>query len=342
MRWDIGIDLGTQNVRVAELKSGPMMDIPACMAFREGTMSPICAGEIAQRLIGRTCEGVSVHYPLSDGVLENNFYAERLIHWLFQKSEGVKRRRHYGTIIACQPFARPVQREALLNAAIEAGAADAMLVRSDVASALGAGLDIQAPEARLLVDVGAGKVSATLFTYGRVAAYGYLPYGLNRIDERIQRIMRMKFGYRVGWAAAAEIKHTLGNAMPDKAPRDIIMHTTGVSMAQRLPMNFDVETQPVLDACEDVVSEIARMCQAVVDAAPEGLAADLNDTGAVLAGAGATMTELDRRLGQAMGIPCRVADAPATCGARGMARIIENPTPWASMMQGRQTRSVWR
>ena len=342
MRWDIGIDLGTQNVRVAELKRGPVLDCPAALAFREGKMSPICAGEIAQRLIGRACEGVSVHYPLSDGVLENNFYAERLFHWLFQRSDILKKHHHYGTIIACQPFARPVQRDALLNAAIEAGAAEAMLVRSDVASALGAGLDIRAPEAKLLVDIGAGKISATLFTYGRVAAYGYLPYGLNRIDERIQRITRMHSGYRISWAAAEEIKHTLGNAMPEKAPKDIIMHMIGISMAERLPMTFDVETQPVLDACEDVVSEIARMCLAVVDAAPEGLSADLNDAGAVLCGAGAGMTELDRRLGQALGIPCRVADAPATCGVRGMAKIIEDPKPWAGMMQGRQARSVWR
>ena len=342
MRWDIGIDLGTQNVRVAELKQGPVMDVPAAMAFREGRMSPICAGEIAQRLIGRTCEGVSVHYPLRDGALENNFYAERLLHWIFQKSEGLKRRRHFGAIIACQPFARPVQKEALLNAALEAGAAEAMLVRGDVASALGAGLDITSPEARLLVDVGAGKISATLFTFGRVAAYGYLPYGLNRIDERIQRIMRMNFGYRIGWSSAVEIKHTLGNAMPDKAPKDVIMHMTGISMAERLPMHFDVETQPVLDACEDVVKEIARMCAAVVDSAPEELSADLTDSGAVLAGAGAAMTELDRRLGQALGIPCRVADAPATCAARGMAKIIEDPRPWSGMMQGRQARSVWR
>ena len=342
MRWDIGIDLGTENVRVAELKQGAALDMPAAMAFREGRMSPICAGDIARRLIGRTCEGVSVHYPLADGVLENNFYAERLFHWLFQRPELTRKRRHYNAVIACQPFSRPVQREALLTAAIEAGAAEAMLVRSDVATALGAGLDIQTPEAKLLVDIGAGKISCTLFTYGRVAAYGYLPYGLNRIDERIRRIMRVQFGCRIGWSAAVEIKHTLGTAMPDKAPKDIIMHMTGISMAERLPKHFDVETQPVLDACEDVVSEIARMCAAVVDAAPEGLSADLNDSGVVLAGAGAAMTEMDRRLGQALCLPCRVADAPATCGARGMAKIIEDPTPWASMMQGRQSRSVWR
>ena len=342
MRWDIGIDLGTQSVRMAELKSGPVASAPAALAFREGNRAPICAGEIAQRLVGRTCEGVSVVYPLRDGVLENNLYAARMFQWLFRRSEGVNTRRRFGAMITCAPFARPVQREAMLTAAIDAGAAEAVLVRSDAAAAVGARLDLNSPEAKLLVDVGAGKITATLFTFGRVAAFGYLPYGLNRIDERIQRITRMHSGYRIGWAAAAEIKHTLGSAMPDKAPKDIIMHMIGISMTDRLPMTFDVETQPVLDACEDVVSEIARMCLAVVDAAPEGLSADLNDVGAVLTGAGAGMTEMDRRLGQALGIPCRVADAPATCGVRGMAKIIEDPKPWAAMMQGRQTRSVWR
>ena len=138
MRWDIGIDLGTENVRVAELRRGPVMDIPAAMAFREGKMSPICAGEIAQRLIGRTCEGVSVHYPLKDGVLENNFYAERLFHWLFSRSEGLKKRRHYGAIVTCQPFSRPVQREALQDAAL------------DIPEQMGCALGLTAEEAATL------------------------------------------------------------------------------------------------------------------------------------------------------------------------------------------------
>ena len=342
MRWDIGIDLGTQTARMAELKHGPVLSAPAALAFREGNPAPICAGDIARRLIGRTCEGVSVVHPLRDGVLENNLYAASLLQWLFRRAEDVNARRRFGAMITCAPFARPVQKEAMLTAAIDAGAAEALLVRSDAAAAVGAGLDLNSPEAKLLVDVGAGKITATLFTFGRVAAFGYLPYGLNRIDERVRRILRSDFGYRVGVLASEEIKNTLGTAMPDKAPKDVIMHATGINLAKRMPVNFDVETKPVLDACEDVVSEIARMCLAVVDAAPEELSADLNDAGAVLAGAGANMTELDRRLGQALGIPCRVADAPATCGVRGMAKIIEDPSPWADMMQGRQTRSVWR
>ncbi len=341
MRWDIGIDLGTQSVRMAELKGGPVMSAPAALAFREGNRTPICAGEIAQRLVGRTCEGVSVVYPLRDGVLENNLYAARMFQWLFKRAEGVNTRRRFGAMITCAPFARPVQKEAMLTAAIDAGAAEAVLVRSDAAAAVGAGLDLNGPEAKLLVDVGAGKITATLFTFGRVAAFGYLPYGLNRIDERIRRILRSDFGYRVGINASEEIKNTLGSAMPGKAPRDVIMHATGIDLAKRMPVIFDVETRPVLDACEDVVAEMTRLVNTVVDNAPEELSADLNDAGVVLTGGGAVMTDLDRRVGQALGIPCRVADAPEGCAIRGLYRIMEDPDAYRAMLQERQSRQVW-
>ena len=337
MHWDIGIDLGTQTARMAGLKEGPVMSAPAALAFREGNTAPICAGDIAERLVGRTCEGVSVRYPLRDGVLENNLYAARLFQWLYRRAEGVNTRRRFGAMITCAPFARPVQREAMLNAAMDAGAADAMLVRSDAAAAVGAGLDLNSPEAKLLVDVGAGKITVTLFTFGRVAAFGYLPYGMDRVDDRIRRILRSDYGYRVGKASAIEIKHTLGSAMPAKAPRDIIMHATGIGMAQRAPMHFDVETQPVLDACEDVVAELARLCVTVLDNAPEELSADLIDAGAVLTGGGAALTELDRRIGQALGIPCRVADAPETCAIRGLWKIMQAPEEYRYALQGLQS-----
>lgn len=342
MRWDVGIDLGTENVRMSELKQGPMLETPAALAFRDGRETPICAGDIAARLVGRTCEGVSVHYPLKDGALENNFYADRLFRWLYRKMETVNPKRHFGAIITCAPFVRPVQREAMLTAAIDAGATEAVLVRSDAAAAVGAGMDFFSPQAKLLIDIGAGKMTATLFTYGRVAAFGYLPYGFNRIDDRILDIMRTNHGFRVGRSSAAEIKHTLGTAIPDHAARDVIMHMTGISMEKRLPMNFDIETQPVLDACEDVVSELARMCVSVIDNVPEELSADLNDAGAVLVGGGAAMTDIDRRIGQALGIPCRIADAPAQCAVRGLMKIMENPDAYQSMMQERQARSSWR
>ncbi|MGN0801260.1 MAG: rod shape-determining protein [Candidatus Faecivicinus sp.] len=342
MRWDVGIDLGTENVRMAVWKEGPVLDAAAALAFREGRDTPICGGDAARKLYGRTCEGMSVVSPLRDGVLENNFIADRMFRWLYHQLETVNRKRRFNVLITCAPFSRPVQQEALLTAAIDAGAATAALIRSDAAVAVGAGMDLNAPEAKLLVDVGAGKLSATLFTFGRVAAYGYLPYGMKRIDERIQRIIRTDYGYRIGRTAANEIKHTLGTAQPVTAPTDIIMHMTGFSLADRLPRNFDVETRPVLEACEDVVRELTGLCASVVDNAPEELSADLNDAGAVLAGGGAELAGLDKRIGDALGIPCRLADVPSTCGIRGLYRIMENPDDYKAAFMDQKVSAAWR
>lgn len=342
MRWDVGIDLGTENVRMAELKQGPMLEAAAALAFREGRDTPICGGDAAARLFGRTCEGMRVERPLRDGVLENSFTMDRMFHWLYRQMDTVNRKRRFNALITCAPFARPVQMDAMLTAAIDAGAASAALIRSDACVALGAGLDLNAPEAKLLVDVGGGKLSATLFTFGRVAAYAYLPYGMGRVDERIQRIIRTDCGYRIGRTSAIEIKHTLGTALPALAPADVVMHMTGFSMADRLPRNFMVETKPVLDACEDVVRELAGLCASVVDNAPEELSADLNDTGVVLAGGGAEMTGLDKRIGDALGIPCRVADAPGACGIRGLYKIMQDPDAYPAAFMERKNSTVWR
>ncbi len=342
MRWDVGIDLGTENVRLAILKEGPVMDEATALAVRDGRVTPVCGGHQARVLQGRTCESISVIRPLRDGVLENNMNVERMFRWLFRKQDLTARKRRFNVIITCAPFARPVHREAMMAAAIDAGASSVALVRSDAAMAIGAGMDLKAPEAKLLIDMGAGKLSATLFTFGRVAAYGYLPYGMNRIDERIQRIIQTDYGYRIGINTSREIKHTLGSALPATAPQDVIMHTTGFSQVTRLPRHFDVETRPVLDACEDVVREMLGLCASVVDNAPEELSADLNDAGAVLAGGGAELTGLDKRIGDALGIPCRVADVPSTCGIRGLYQIMQSPDDYPAVFMDQKLDVNWR
>ena len=342
MRWDIGLDLGTDYVRAAEFRQGATLEAANRLALRDGKEIPLCCGDVAARISGRTCEGVQVVSPMKDGLLENNFYADRMIRWVYRQMDGLSRAKRFGAMIACAPFARPVQQDALLNTAVDAGAAEAVLVRSDAAAAIGAGLDLNAPEAKLVIDVGAGKITATLFTFGRVAAFGYLPYGLSRIDERIQNIVRTEYGYRIGLNSAREIKHTLGTALPEAAPTDIIMHMTGFSMESRLPEAFDITTGLVVHACEEVVREIAGLCASVVSQAPEEISADLIDTGAVLVGGGAEMTGLDKRIGDTLGIPCRIADAPGKCAVRGLSEIMRAPEKYENAMMTRTRKGSWK
>ena len=156
MRWDIGMDLGTDFVRVADFKLGATQEAAARLAFRDGRETPLCAGDTAARIAGRTCAGGEVVAPLKDGVLENNFYADRMFRWIFRQAEGLSRAKRFGAMMTCAPFARPVQQDAMITAAMDAGAAEVALVRSDAAAAIGAGLDLNSPEAKLRIDIGAG------------------------------------------------------------------------------------------------------------------------------------------------------------------------------------------
>lgn len=339
MRWDIGIDLGTRNARMALYGEGPVLDQPAALAIREGREAPVYMGDAAYAVHGRTCEGVSVHFPLSDGMLKNNAHADKLFRWLYYALEDKRRLKRFRTLVTCAPFSRPVQQEALMQAALDAGATEVGILRSDAAQAVGAGLDILQPEAALIVDIGAGKISATLFTRGLVAAYAYLPYGSNRIDERIIRMLRTESGFQIGPKTAEDIKQAMATAYNDR-PAPVAMPVAGLNLEKRKPEILEVEPALVARACEDVVHEILGLVASVVDNAPEELAADLNDTGCVLAGGGAVIPGLDKRLGDHLGIPCRVAEVPGTCGVRGMAKIIEESDKYERMLSEKMAKQA--
>ena len=325
MRWDIGVDLGSDSIRIAQYRLGATLSAASRIALSEGSDKVLCCGDRAQRMEGHSCKEIKVFSPICDGTLENKQYAERLLRWAFLQSETVSRSKKFGVMLGCAPQTRPVQRRALIEAAMDAGATDAVVVRNDVAAALGAGIDFFAPEAKLLVCVGAGCISASLFSFGHIVNSASLPYGLQRIDMRIQSMLRSEQGKRIGLQSAKEIKHTLGSALPVKASNAVIMHMTGFDRKTALPQKFDVEAGFVQTACEDVVREIINLCASVITEAPEELSADLNDTGAVLCGCGAELSGLDKRLGEELKLPFKIADATASCCIRGIFELMRAP-----------------
>jgi rod shape-determining protein MreB len=322
MRWDTGIDLGTANVRMADAGDGLKLDEPSLVGVREDG-SAAYAGENAWRLLGRAPRGLTVESPLRDGVPESSLYTQRILQWLFKRGEMDRRRRH-AVLISCAPFARPAYREALMQSALDAGATDVDLVRSDAMSALGSGVDLMGPQATLLIDVGAGKMTATLFTMGREAAFGYLPYGMNRINERIMAALRADYGFAVGFRTAEDIKLALASEHPLDMS-EMKVRAAGLDVFAREPRLVEIAPEMILNICADPLKELMGMCQAVVANAPEELSADLNDAGATLAGGGAQLPGLDKLIGDTLGIPCTIAEAPALCGIRGLnAMLLES------------------
>lgn len=339
MRWDSGIDLGTANARMADADAGLRLDEPCLVAMRADGAAAY-AGESAWRLLGRAPRGLSVESPLKDGVPESSLYTQRIFQWLFRRGDLDKRRRH-ASLVSCAPFARPAYREALMQSALDAGATDVALVRSDAVSALGSGVDLMGPQATFLVDVGAGKMTATLFSLGREVAFGYLPYGMNRINERIMAALRADYGFAVGFRTAEEIKLALASAnSPDMS--GMKARAAGLDVFARVPRLVEISPEMILDLCADPLKELMGMCQAVIANAPEELSADLNDVGATLAGGGAQLPGLDKLIGDRLGIPCTIAEAPALCGIRGLNAMLLEPDRYAGLIWQRMALAARR
>jgi len=339
MRWDICIDLGTQNMRMLEGKNGASFDEAAAVAY--GADGPVRYGDAAWQLFGRQSPDTDVAFPLTDGTLSRADRARELLAWAYSRSHAVNLSRRFSVLLTAAPFSRPVQMSALMDAAADAGATDAALIRTDVACALGAGVDIRSPQASLVVDIGAGKMTATLFTMNRIASFAGLPYGLDRVDQRIRRNIQLEDGFSVGPHTVRDIKHTLITAQGDHAPQ-VEMKAAGVNMRTRLPEVFSVAPARVHGAAQWLFEDIVSMCLAVTGSAPEELCADLNDTGVIVCGGGALIPGLDKLLGDSLGIPCRIAPAPANCAIRGLEIIMQRPDDHPVAFINRMTRTAWR
>ena len=329
MRWDAGIDLGTANVRMADAGSGLILDEPALLVMREEETA-VMLGENAWRLMGREPRTLRVVSPLRDGVPESTLYTTRMFQWLFRKGIDDRRRR-LSVLVSCSPAARPAYREALMQSALDAGASDVALVRSDAASALGSGVDLMGPQTTFVIDVGAGMMTATVFSMGREIASGSVPYGTNRINERIISTMRADYGFSIGWPTAEDIKLQLSSAHPGDLSK-VKVRAAGLDIYERAPRLAEISSELIAKLCVDPLRELMGVCQAVISETPEEVSADLNDVGAVLTGGGAQIPGLDKLIGDTLGVPCSIADSPALCGIRGLNAMLLEPDRYAALI----------
>ncbi len=321
MRWDVGIDLGSANVRMATMENGLILDEPAMIAMRNDEQVAYI-GEGAWRLLGREPRGMHVAAPLRDGVPESTLYTTAMFQWLFRKSGDRKRR--FSALISCSPAARPAYREALMQSALDAGASDVALVRSDTVSALGSGVDLMGPQTTFVIDVGAGKMTATLLAMGREIASGSVPYGMGRINERIIAALRADYGFAIGWRTAEDVKLALSSAHPGDLSK-VKTRAAGLDIYERAPRLAEISPELIARLCIDPLQELMGVCQSVIAEAPEEVSADLNDIGAVLTGGGSQIPGLDKLIGDRLGIPCSIAESPALCGIKGINSMLLEP-----------------
>jgi rod shape-determining protein MreB len=318
---ELGIDLGTVNVLVYVRGRGIVLQEPSVVAQELNTGRVVAVGEEARALMGRNPETIQVRRPLRDGVIADYQVTREMLSHFVQRAVG-RSRLFKPTLMLTVPFGvTQVERRAVYQAALEAGAGKAYRIPEPLAGAIGAGLPVHTPGGHMVIDLGGGaSEAAVLSVYGVVASAAVRTGGV-RMDEAISSYVRRKYNLMVGLPTAEEAKIRIGAALPleDEAMR---MEIQGRDQVSGMPRSVGITTDDIVEALEEPLELVIGMVKSVLEQTPPELASDIIDRGMTMIGGGSLLRNIDQLLTQETGVPVYVADAPMACVAIGAGKAL--------------------
>ena len=321
MGKDIGIDLGTATVLVYVKGSGIVIKEPSVVAIDKNTDRIIKVGREAQRMLGRTPGNITAIRPLRDGVISQYEITLKMIQYFIKKACGTmifKPR-----VIICVPSGiTEVEERAVVDAATQAGAKRTYLIEEPVAAAIGAGINIAAPNGHMVVDIGGGTTDIAVLSLGGVVVSESIKVAGDKFDEAIIRYVRRKHNVLIGERTAEAIKIKIGCAWPRKEPRTL--EVKGRCLIQGLPRVVRINSDEIPDALEEPITAIIEAVCSVVERTPPELIGDILSNGIVMTGGGSLLYGRDRLIAYATGIKTRVADKAVSCVAIGTGKSLDN------------------
>ncbi len=320
---DIGIDLGTANTLVYVRGQGIVINEPSVVAINKKTREILAIGQEAMRMVGRTPAHIVAIKPLVDGVVSDFEITQEMLRYFISK---VHRRRFLlarpRMVVGIPNGVTEVERRAVEEAAINAGARDVFLIEEPVAAAIGARLPIQEPGGSFIVDIGGGTTEVAVISLGGVVASRSLRVAGDEMNQDIINFARDQFNMLIGEKTAEDIKINIGTALPEEKKRFFKMR--GRDLVLGLPREIVIESGPVSQAIQKSVNSIVSAIKATLEETPPELMSDILDRGIVLAGGGALLTGLDRLVAAAAATPVHLADDPLTCVVRGTGVVLED------------------
>jgi len=318
----IGIDLGTSTVLVYVKGEGIVINEPSLVALNRDGTKILAVGRQAAEMVGRTPEAINIVRPMREGVIADFVVTEGMLHYFIAKVQG-RQRIFKPEIMICVPSGvTSVERRAVTEAAISAGAKQAWLIDEPLAAAIGADLPISQPSGHAICDVGGGTTEIAVISLSGMVVAHSIRVGGNRIDDAIAAFVKRKHNLLIGERTAEEVKIGIGSALP---PKELLtMEVRGRDLVSGLPKNIVLDSREVAEAIQDPLAQIVGAVRGVLEETPPELAADIYDKGIVLTGGGALLRNLDRYLVMHTGVPAIVADDPQTCVARGTGLALEH------------------
>jgi rod shape-determining protein MreB len=318
----IAVDLGTVNVLVHDQGRGVVLQEPSVVAISEdGNKTTIVeVGRAAKEMYGRTPERIEVMRPLRDGVIADYFVTQGMLEYFISKVTGRLRLRKPIVMISVPYGVTSVERRAVREAALAAGAREVHLIPEPLAAAIGAGLPIGTPTGNMIVDLGGGSTEAAVVSMNGIVCAESVRVGGVHLDEAIIAYIRRKYNLVVGEPTAEAIKIKVGAAMELAEPLE--MQVQGRDQVAGLPKTITVQTSEVVEAIAEPLSAIANVIRAVLAKTPPELSSDIIDRGMALSGGGALLREIDTMITQETGVPAYVADNPMACTALGAGKAL--------------------
>lgn len=322
---DIAIDLGTANTLVHVVGKGIVIDEPSVVAIKATptTREVLAVGQKAKQMLGRTPESIETIRPMRDGVIADFIATEEMLRHFIRRTKsmlGFLRPR----ILICVPAgATPVERRAVYETAVSAGARKVYIVEEPVAAAIGAGLPIDKPAGTMVVDIGGGTTDIGVLSLGGVVQARSLKIAGNALDEAIQRFVRRTHHLLIGEANAERIKIEAGSASRNVNGSATEIHIRGRDLRQGRSKSIVLGTADIAEALEPAIEQIADFIQRSLEDLPPDVAGDICDRGICLTGGGALLDKIDIELKRRVGVDFFVPEHPIHCVVRGSAQILE-------------------
>ena len=324
---DLAIDLGTANTLIYVRGKGIVLDEPSVVAIRQeggpnGKKMILDVGLAAKQMLGRTPGNITAIRPMKDGEIADFTVTEQMLKQFIKRVHKSSMLAPSPRIIICVPCgSTQVERRAIKESALGAGARQVYLIEEPMAAAIGAGLPVAEPTGSMVVDIGGGTTEVGVISLGGIVYASSVRVGGDKFDEAIINYIRRNYGMLIGEATAEQIKKEIGSAFPGSEVKE--MEVKGRNLAEGIPRSFTISSNEILEALTDPLNSIVGAVKQALEQTPPELGADIAEKGMVLTGGGALLRDLDRLLVEETGLPVIVADDPLTCVVRGSGRALE-------------------
>jgi rod shape-determining protein MreB len=324
---DLAIDLGTANTLIYVRGLGIVLDEPSVVAIRQqggpnGKKTIQAVGREAKQMLGKVPGNIEAIRPMKDGVIADFTVTEQMLKQFIRMVHDTKLFKPSPRIIICVPCgSTQVERRAIRESALGAGASQVFLIEEPMAAAIGAGLPVSEATGSMVVDIGGGTTEVGIISLGGMVYKGSVRVGGDKFDEAIVNYIRRNYGMLIGEQTAETIKKEIGSAFPGSEVLEL--EVKGRNLSEGIPRSFTISSNEILEALTDPLNNIVSAVKNALEQTPPELGADIAEKGMMLTGGGALLRDLDRLLMEETGLPVIAAEDPLTCVVRGSGMALE-------------------